>query len=259
MGALQVSASHEPRQLEAGMIAYAAMAALQDHEFVEGVQRVAADRRSREAMVQRLSYNPETAIELPGAEAAAARARAALLSRIEPLVADGQRVKQAAYAIQHKPWSKVFVSDAPQRLALVKQLAAQPYSPIAGDADRLYDAVTARVEGRPAAAPSPVVLRGLALAAMALAGHAGDENAEALQSVLTEPRSASCMRMAKLNLFQCMAVAGPHYEDVFCLGEHAMIEPGKCMAQAAGAEAAPQPLQTAAMRIPVAAGRGGER
>jgi len=24
------------------------------------------------------------------------------------------------------------------------------------------------------------------------------------------------MKMAKLNLYQCLAVAGPHYEDVFC-------------------------------------------
>jgi hypothetical protein len=51
--------------------------------------------------------------------------------------------------------------------------------------------------------------------------------------------------MAKLNLFQCMAVAGPHYEDVFCLSQHAMLEAGQCLAEAAGADAAPAVLQTA--------------
>src|ERR1700753_2898732 len=40
--ALRVAASHDPRQLEAGMVAYAAMTALQDHEFVMGVQRIVA-------------------------------------------------------------------------------------------------------------------------------------------------------------------------------------------------------------------------
>jgi hypothetical protein len=256
-GALQVGASHDPRQLEAGMIAYAAMAALQDRSFVEGVQRMVANDAARDEMVRRLTYNPETAIELPGADGAAARARAALLRQIEPLIADGRRVKQAAYDIQHQEWSRATVADARERLAMVKQLAAQPFSPDEADATRLFHAVSARTEGRAAAAPSPVVMRGLALAALALAGEAGDENAEALRPLLTETRSASCVRIAKLNLFQCMAVAGPHYEDVFCLGEHAMIEPGQCMAQAAGAEAAPPSIQTASMLIPIA--RPGER
>jgi hypothetical protein len=258
-GALQVGASHDPRQLEAGMIAYAAMAALQDRGFVEGVQRMVADDAARDEMVRRLTYNPETAIELPGADGAAARARAALLRQIEPLIADGRRVKQAAYDIQHQEWSRATVADARERLAMVKQLAVQPFSPDEADATRLFRAVSARIEGHAVAAPSPVVMRGLALAALALAGQAGDENGEALKPLLTETRSASCVRIAKLNLFQCMAVAGPHYEDVFCLGEHAMIEPGQCMAQAAGAEAAPQSMQTASMLIPIARPAPGER
>jgi hypothetical protein len=261
-GAVNVGASHDPQQLEAGMIAYAAMAALQDRAFVEGVQRVVADDRARDTMVQRLNYNPETAMELPGAEGAGARARAALLRQIEPLIADGRRVKQAAYDIQHKPWSKAFVLDGRERLAMVKQLSARPFSPTESDATRLYQAVSQRTEGRAAATPSPVVMRGLALAALAIADQAGDENSDALRPLLTEARSASCVRLAKLNLFQCMAVAGPHYEDVFCLGEHAMIEPGQCMASAAGAEAPPRSVQTAqagSLLIPIASVPAGER
>ena len=40
--------------------------------------------------------------------------------------------------------------------------------------------------------------------------------------------------MAKLNLYQCLAVARPNYEDVFCLGQHAMMDTGRCMIRAAG-------------------------
>jgi hypothetical protein len=254
-GAVRVAASHEPHQIEAGMIAYAAMAALQDEAFVAGVQRIAADPRSRQAMVRDLIDNPDAAVGLPGAGGAAARARAALLRQVEPLLADGARVKQAAYDIQHHEWSKAMVGDARERLALVKRLATQTYQPTGDDADRLYQALTAHAERRAAAPASPVVARGLALAALALAGEAGDENAEALRPVVTDVRSAECMRMAKLNLFQCMAVAGPHYEDVFCISQHAMLEAGKCMAQAAGAEAAPRSVETAdarSMLIPIA-------
>jgi hypothetical protein len=50
---------------------------------------------------------------------------------------------------------------------------------------------------------------------------------------MSEPRAASCLRLAKLNLYQCLAAAGPEYEDIFCLGQHAMAETGQCVADAA--------------------------
>ena len=54
---------------------------------------------------------------------------------------------------------------------------------------------------------------------------------------MSDPRSGSCLRMAKLNLYQCLASAGPQYEDIFCLGQHAMYDPGQCVAEAARAPA----------------------
>jgi hypothetical protein len=52
--------------------------------------------------------------------------------------------------------------------------------------------------------------------------------------------------MAKLNLYQCLASAGPHYEDIFCLGQHAMIDPGQCVVEATRAPASRQVAMTAA-------------
>ena len=257
-GAVQVAAAHDPRQIEAGMIAYAAMAALQDPAFVDGVRRITADPTAREDLVRQLTENPDDARGLPGADTAATRARAALLRQIEPLLADGRRVKQAAYDIQHQEWSRATVGDARERLALVKRLAEQPLSPSDADADHLIQAVSVQDEGRAAGPPSPVVVRGLALAALALAGRTGDEDAPALRSLVSDVGSRTCMHMAKLNLFQCMAVAGPHYEDVFCISQHAMLEAGQCMARAAGAEAAPSSMQTAdvaGVAIPIAGSR----
>jgi hypothetical protein len=42
------------------------------------------------------------------------------------------------------------------------------------------------------------------------------------------------MSTSKLNLYQCLAVARPNYEDVFCLGQHAMMDTGRCVIRAAG-------------------------
>jgi hypothetical protein len=48
--------------------------------------------------------------------------------------------------------------------------------------------------------------------------------------------------MSKLNLYQCLAVAKPHYEDVFCLGQHVMMDTGACLMKGVGmAEPAPPP------------------
>jgi len=261
--ALRVASSHEPRQLQAGMIAYAAMAALQDRAFVGGVERMAADPAEREALARRLIETPGSAADLPGADSAAARARAALTRQIAPLLSDGQRVKQAAYDIQRQAWSKATVADARERLALVKDLAARPMQAGEGDADRLIQAISVQPQPAAFAPASPAVARGLAVAALAIIGRAGDEDDAALRSVLAEPGGAGCLRMAKLNLFQCMAVAGPHYEDVFCMSQHAMLEAGHCLASAAGEDApsrAPASrLEATAVSFPVAGGPDSQR
>jgi hypothetical protein len=85
-----------------------------------------------------------------------------------------------------------------------------------------------------AAAPTPVVTRGLALAALAVLGAAGEDQTEQLTPLLSEATSAQCLKMAKLNLYQCLSVAGPQYEGMFCLGRHAMMETGQCVVAAAG-------------------------
>lgn len=235
--AVKVGAAFEPRQLQSGMIAYAAMAALQEPRFVAGVER-AAREQGREALARQLRDQPEAALYLPAAEIAGGRAAAALAGQSQPLAEDGARVKQAAYTVQHAKWSKVFVPDRPGRLARAKQLSQASYSPSDSDTARLYHAVSVRPAGPGPSAPTPVIARGLALAALALLDQAGDDRADQLTPILTEASSASCLKMAKLNLFQCLAVAGPHYEDIFCLGQHAMIDPGQCVAKAAGAEQA---------------------
>jgi len=232
--ALQVGASHDPVQLEAGMVAYAAMAALQEPTFVRGVERAGR----KDDLARRLEADPQAALQLPGGQAAAARAGAALTREGEGLGEAGRRVKRAAYSVQHQSWSKAQVADPRGRLARVKRLSAAGYRPQPGDAAQLRSAVAE--SGRRSGAPSPVVARGVALAALSVLGEA-----DRGRSLMSEPRSASCLRIAKLNLYQCLASAGPQYEDIFCLGEHAMIEPAHCVDEAAHAPAARSPITRA--------------
>jgi len=223
---LQVGAGYDPRQLEAGMVAYAALAALQEPGFVAGVRR--AGRGGD--LARRLTADPSAALDLPGGEAAAARARAALARQGEGLSASGKRVKSAAYSVQRQSWSKSKVADPRGRLARVKSISAAGYRPAPGDEAQLRQAVAEG--GRRGGGASPVIARGVALAALSVAGESSRG-----QSLLSEPRAGSCLRIAKLNLYQCLASAGPHYEDIYCLGQHAMMETASCVADAARAPA----------------------
>jgi hypothetical protein len=225
--ALQAGASHEPAQLEAGMVAYAAMAALQEPSFVAGVQREA----QRGDLARRLAADPGAALQLPGGQAAAARASAALLSEAEGVKANGQRVKRASYSVQHQAWSKTRVADPGGRLARVKRLSATSYRPEPGDEAHLREALATDAR-RGGGSASPVVARGVALAALSVLGDEGRG-----RSLMSDARSDECLHMAKLNLYQCLAAAGPQYEDVYCLGQHAMIDTGQCVADAAHAPA----------------------
>jgi hypothetical protein len=214
--ALRTGAGYEPRQLEAGMIAYAALAALQEPGFVAGV------RTNGREVGRRLAVNPDAALDLPGASAAAARANAALARRGEALAEAGARVKKASYGVQHQAWSRARLTNGPQRLAAVKQAAGYRPDPV----DRASLASALSESGRRGGA-SPVAARGVAVAALSVLGQDG-----AARSLMDEPRSASCLRLAKLNFHQCLAAAGTHYEDIYCLGVHAMTDPGQCVVDA---------------------------
>ncbi|MBI1406543.1 MAG: hypothetical protein GC145_10505 [Caulobacter sp.] len=250
---LKTGAAYEPEQLLRGAIAYAAVVALQDQTFVSGVRAFAQDPQQRLALAAELRSNPYRVTSLPGADRAAGLVVGALGEEGAKVLTTGRAVKQSAYEIQKQKWSKEFVPDREGRLANVRTLSV---TPIRGDIEEVSRMQTASLGGGvavepetlgvPAAPPgghwSPVVVRGLALAALAALGEAGDDQMVALQPMFSDEPSAFCLRMSKLMLYQCLAAAKPHYEDVFCLGQHVLIDTGQCTIKSAGAPMPPEPL-----------------
>ena len=265
---LAVGAAYEPHQLARGAIAYAALLALQDQTFVKTVRTYAVDPTQRRSIAARLAQDPRYVIAFPGAASAAGLIVATMGVESGRITDVAARIKQSAYSVQHSAWSKTKVIDPASRLAQTKALSAAIMNGEAGDVDQLKLAMNGgadpaaaqvlAVHGQSIQGPyAPVVERGLALAALAALGEAGEENAAAVQAIETEPTDGACLNLAKLNLYQCLAVAVPWYEDIFCLGEHALGETAQCIsneaaspAQIQQAEAPPPP---AAMAAPVAA------
>jgi hypothetical protein len=244
--ALKLGASDDPQALLRGEIAYAAIAALQDPDYVSAIRTYSENDVGRRQLAQLLEQDPRYVLGITGADSAAGLAIAALMDQGRRLSAAGAAVKQSAYDVQHQAWSKEFVPNRDQRLADAKSATALTFTAQAEEVAHLQRVAAGfepmALSGPPATRPfPPVVIRGLAVAALALLGEAGEENTTLVEPLLTDPTSANCLNMAKLNLYQCLAVAKPYYEDIFCLGEHILSDTGECVMIDAGAPVPPAP------------------
>lgn len=243
---LKIGAAYETKSFMNGAVAYAAVLALQDPTFVASVREVAANPAQRQEMVNNIFSNPSYATVFKGADSAAGLIIDTIGGEGLKVFMTGKAVKQAAYDMQKSSWSKSAVVDRDGRLASAKSLSTSPALAESADVAVLQQASTGGqslgLTPRTAEAPySPVVIRGLAVAALAALGAAGDENLTSIDALSADPATNSCLNMAKLNLYQCLAVSKPHYEDVFCLGQHILIDTGACMIKAAGATVPPEP------------------
>jgi hypothetical protein len=245
---LRTGESYEPHQLLRGAITYGAVVALQDSAFRAGVRTYAVDPEQRRTIAYEIMKDPAYVLGINGASGAGALVANALGEDGKKLLTQGRAVKQAAYDVQHFAWSKNEVPGRDGRLALAKQLSATPLDADADLAAKLQQAVTGSqplqtlTPGAGGPPFTPLVTRSLAVAALAALGYAEDANLEQVMPLTAEPNSAQCLNMSKLNLYQCLAVAKPHYEDVFCLGQHVMMDTGACLMKGVGmAEPAPPP------------------
>jgi hypothetical protein len=279
---LKIGVGYEPKQFLSGATAYAAVLALQDPTYVASVRAFAADPTQRQQVINQLISDPAYAVGFKGSDTAAGRIIDTLGADGLKLYTAGKAVKQAAYDVQRSKWSTLPVLDRDGRLAYAKTMSATPALADSADVAALRQAslsgatlvsapptpmatdpaTAVPAAAGPRAAPppyKPLVIRGLAVAALAALGYAGDDKLALIDAVMAEPASAMCLNMAKLNTYQCLAVAKPHYEDVFCLGQHIMIDTGMCVIKASGAAMPyeppppPKPEPAVTKKKPVAA------
>ncbi|HEX4096591.1 MAG TPA: hypothetical protein VHX64_07675 [Caulobacteraceae bacterium] len=238
--ALRVGAHSEQHQLQQGVVAYAALVALQDPTFVNAVRSFAHHASTRDQIIGYILADPGYVLSLGGHDSAAGLIVSTLDRQAAQLTAVGDKVKQASLDIQLKAsWSKRPVPNPDQRLMDVKQLSAGPLTADDDVRSELQEAETAPepiTEAGPPVAPpyNQAVIRGMALAALAILGRAGDANMDYVMPLLVNDNDGYCFSMSKLNLYQCLAVARPYYEDMYCLGLHALDDTGGCVASEVG-------------------------
>jgi hypothetical protein len=240
---LRVGASYNAVQFQRGEVAYAAIVALQDPTFVAGVRAYTANPTTQSEVVNALAKDPAYVIGIAGSNSAAGLVIAALDAQGQKVRAAGDKVRLAAYEVQKQPWSKTTIVDRESRLAAVKMLSDSTATTTLEENARLRLAATGQQSlmlGGAATPPpyTPAVVRGLAVAALAVLGQGSEDRTDFMWAMLEESNQMLCLNLAKMNLNQCLAVAKPYYEDVFCLGVHAMMDTGACVVKGAGAPAA---------------------
>lgn len=245
--AMGYTRAYAPKSLVRGAIAYAAIAALQDPDFVASVRDAGNTPEHRKAMVGYLLANPAYVQYFKDSNVAAGLAREALGPRALRLHAVGKAVHQAAYDIQRQGWSKIEVADLNGRLAAAEAAAG---GEMTSDPDVLArakqssgGAAALATAATPLAPPyTPMVAQALQLAAIAALGEAREDDVDQLSVLMADSDTSACLGTAKRNFHQCLAVAKPNYEDIFCIGQHGLQDTGACLADAAGVEPPPEPL-----------------
>ncbi len=238
----------QPTQLAHGAIAYAAVVALQDPDFVAAVKTYAKDPAGRAQLVNLIYSDPRYAAQIPGAADAAAHVVGRLTADGAALQKAGAAIKQAAYDVQKQPWSKQLVMDREGRLAAAKTLGENPVTASMAESSLLLQAAvtgtglepapllppTASVNpaaamaaapaeagaavmasttpllspaaGAPAAAAAAPataapytegVYRGLAIAALAILGAAGDDNNAQISAMMDEGIGPRCLSLGQ--------------------------------------------------------------
>ena len=253
---LRVGSAYEPAQLRTGMVAYAAIAVLTDQAFVNAVRASAPLPDDRYALVKSIFADPKAALAFSDGGRAAGIAKHALISGGMRLYDAGNSVRLAAYSIQHEPWSLQPVPDLDTRTDVIKRLSSAQRSSPGGETQTLDLMIAGSPPGGAALDPAPgpytgLVVRAVALAALAAIGQADDEMAPHLGWLTDDYYLDHCLAEAKLAEFECLAVARPNYEDVFCLGQHAMKDTGGCVVNGAGG-AVPIDIVVKPMTVPPA-------
>ncbi|MBS0360934.1 MAG: hypothetical protein JSR98_06110 [Proteobacteria bacterium] len=245
---LKTGESYEPAALQRGAIAYGAVVALQNPDYVAAVRKFVADPDTRRTVAYDIIRNPDYVTRFDGYDQTAGMVRHALGDDGRRILMLGRSVRQSAYDVQHQPWSKADVQGRDARLALAKDLSSRANVGEVEETARLQSAVGGgaqmdKTSDHADGTYANAVNHALAVAALAALGYAGDDNLGSIMPMLGEPDEVTCLNTAKLNLYQCLAVARPHYEDVFCLGQHALEETGHCLMRGAGVS---EPLDPAA-------------
>jgi hypothetical protein len=192
--------------------AAAAFGASREPAFKSGVE-YAVELLGKDTVLTRLKESPDFIARIQGhraAEEAAGTSVQGMLNRVERAA---KILEDAAYSLQKQNWAAVRTPSA----GVLAEFTAGSEIPlqysVLNRGELVQDETTLKVR--------PDVLISAAYLIL------GEDEAAAQQLVRVSDQS--CIRRAKLNTRQCLAVSGYPYESVFCLSKHVYKDAAECM------------------------------
>jgi hypothetical protein len=242
-------ASHDPTLLSSGWVAYAALVAADNPEFVASIKARVANEKKRNAFLSELRTNPRSVRNLDGAQAAIDSVMMMTAKDAMKIKGVGDSYISNAYALQNKGWAKKKISDGTSRVyeaqdysnsrarmatpLLPASVTSGVRSPGLRATDQSWQEGWSTTSAAPSASPraTPIMDRVLVLAARYAVG---DLTGPIVNGYAKSDSTRRCLNTAKLNLDQCIAATRTSYEEAFCLGEHGLKDVSGCVGWVAG-------------------------
>lgn len=254
-----LAAYYADDRLVDAQIAYAALVAAQNPEFIDSVRAI-SDYYGSDVAMQALMEDPLYVTGFMGADAAMQSVTSAVGEDVGRMDEVGMRYRQAAYNLQTEAWAQRRARDRQERLAAIETASsrlttnfrlAEEIGPAsrAPTAERLGSAASL-FEGEVASdTTGPITLSELELTVgerqlepderrvgqilvVAALQSIEDGDMAYLDQLLSNPAVERCIMWAKLDLQQCVAAGHFKYEDAFCIAEHALDDVADCLTTA---------------------------
>ena len=233
-------------------IAYAALVAAQQPEFIDAVRAV-ADYYGADTARAALINDPIYVTGFMGADVAQDSVMGAIGEDVASIRSVGDRYRQAAYALQSETWAGQRARDRQDRLNALEtasdrldvqfRLAPLPVEGVSASPTRLGAASALSDHSPPPGAPvlpdlsltvgeqqlEPDERRVGRMLTVAALQSIEDGDMTALDMMLDDPSVERCINWARLTMAQCIAAGHFKYEDSFCISEHALMDVADCL------------------------------
>jgi hypothetical protein len=193
--------------LSRGWVAAFAEVAARSDRFSAGVQAAAERAGGTDKFVAKMKADPNSVLEIDGAQAAEKDVMAAIAEDSATMGALTYRLNEIAYG----------------RTSKEAGLALQAQN---GEVKGVTGSTAPRGKLSPRAAPLMSQILALG-AAINLSKDAASKD-KALSRLTSNQENDQCLRWARLNLAQCLAAAKDGQESAYCLAQHGLDERAKC-------------------------------
>lgn len=259
-----LAAYYSGDRLVDAQIAYTALVAAQNPQFIDEVRAV-ADYYGTDVAARALMEDPLYVTGFMGADLAADSVNTTVGEDVARINDVGMRYRQAAYNLQTEAWAQRRARDRQDRLAAIESASSRlatdfslsgagpgpatlpdtqaPTARRMGSASSLFgDDVATDTTGPITLSALEVTVGerqlepderrvGQILVVAALQAIEGGDLTY-MDQLLSNPAVERCIQWAKLNLQQCVAAGHFKYEDAFCIAEHALDEVADCLTTA---------------------------